>query len=128
MKTSLKMLKKLEMLEKLERWAEERVAKGARLLDKHKPGWEQAIPLRFTSAQLQDPKVCVLGKAYMEEINGYANGFDAGIAHLALPHRARDYGFDIAYPPGIDAFDEAIWEALALAWRKEVRKRRGPKS
>jgi hypothetical protein len=62
----------------------ERVERGAKLLDEHRPGWELKIDLQ--ALDLSSCDRCVLGQIY----GSYGDGYDL----LGLTDETSPYGFD----------------------------------
>lgn len=102
----------------------DRVAAGARLLDRERPGWAQQMdPDRL---DLRDQRDCLLGQIY--------GCFDTGVFTLAPDLDLReqdawavDHGFEFA---GADLGDDhpypiSFYADLTEAWRAELAGRRG---
>lgn len=105
---------------------EDRVAKGAALLDRVRPGWEREIVADRLA--MQSCELCVFGQLYGD----YASGVN--MLDDMTSEDPSDYGFDI--PDRVLGFGESsrvyvlgfgesshAYEALADAWRAEVRRR-----
>jgi hypothetical protein len=85
----------------------ERVARGAALLDRERPGWAAEVdPDRLDLSQ--HDQTDVLGQLY--------GHFDRGLAVLGDPDPVA-HGFDL------DADDDAGYPALTACWRAEVARR-----
>jgi hypothetical protein len=92
----------------------ERVAKGAALLDREEPGWEQRIDLETLA--LDDPCKCILGQLFSQtddEKGAYFVGLDTfGITgngdYLGFGATSRQRG----------------WSRLDQAWKALIRERR----
>ena len=89
---------------------EERVAKGAALLDQERPGWWQEIDLDTLS--LRSGCDCVLGQLY--------ESFDDGVEILDLEW-PEDSGFDLE---GWPTDRTQAWNDLTAAWRSLIEARR----
>jgi len=100
-----------------------RAAAGARLLDRHEPGWQHRVDPDQLDAE--DVDRCVLGQLF--------GGYEPGLAELAACrcdevaayHRdpvawAAAHGFDLDVTEPRAAFRE-----LTAAWRAELARRRG---
>ena len=105
--------------------AMELVRRGAALLDRERPGWENEINL--LNLDLQSPRFCVLGQLYEEFADqGFAEyGFD--YAAREIPELVDDdgpqmFGFDIGVSFGTvhdyELLDEA-WEVFITARRAQ---------
>jgi hypothetical protein len=103
----------------------ELVRRGAALLDRERPGWENEINL--LNLDLQSPRSCVLGQLYDEfvDMNLFEYGFDYAIDEI--PELIEDdgpqmYGFDIGGSQGMihdyALLDEA-WEVFITARRAQ---------
>jgi hypothetical protein len=85
------------------RWAAKR---GARLMDRERPGWARRI--NRVTLNLQTRYDCVLGQEY--------GGYSIGLAHLGFGRfRAISYGFCLS---------AGHWDSLTAAWQAEIRARR----
>jgi hypothetical protein len=104
---------------------EDRVRRGARLLDERVPTWFQRVDL--TTLDLKWANVCVLGQVAHAEAGNYWSlyhelfGSDARQEHL--------YGFDLAdiaerSQTNGRLVSDADWEGLRAAWVAEIEKRR----
>ncbi len=106
----------------------ERVAAGAAVLDRHRPGWHRQIDLACLDAR-RDDYLDVLSQLYGDFEHGAsalyeaANGSGAAdVWGLTSPTScwARDYGFDIDTP----AWDVlGAYAELADQWRAEIARR-----
>ncbi len=106
----------------------QRVARGAMLLDEHRPGWYLRTDLdRLDMGQSQH---CVLGQEYADEWRGYAyTVYSHAIERLRgilnrkfYDHGCLDvqYGFDAQYPDT----DDREYHLLDVAWTREITRRR----
>lgn len=100
-----------------------RVAAGARLLDRHQPGWDHRVDPDTLDAE--DVGRCVLGQLF----GGYEQGLDELAAcrcdDVATYHRdpvawAAVHGFDLDVTEPRAAFRE-----LTSAWRAELARHLG---
>ena len=121
------------------------VRRGARLLDRCRPGWWRRIRLR--DLQVARTRNCVLGQAYDLSPEGWRrhndalarihsadpkppssaapfhyDGYDRGLYMLGLTKgSAGSYGFAL---PESHIWSVKAWDVLTEAWADEVRKRR----
>ena len=98
--------------------AAERVARGARLLDGHAPGWAGLV--RLDVMDLSSPCACVLGQVY----GGTAGrpGYNVGLRVLGLSEEeAGDSGFLLV---GCHEGRAVTWTDRSGLWAAEVRARR----
>ena len=89
------------------------VARGAMLLDEHKPGWERKItkPVRVSSVFL-----CPLGQVY--------GNFHAGINSLRTACPAHHYGFNAGPGRGLLFWkDDPSFRELDMAWNHLLTRR-----
>ena len=89
---------------------DERVARGAAVLDEAVPGWDAHIDLAYLD--MRHPSDCVLGQTF--------DNATFGMTMLGLDDGAP-YGFELNANEG----DEA-WRALDDAWRSLILNRRAP--
>jgi hypothetical protein len=93
---------------------EERVARGAALLDQHRPGWEGEI--RLGDLNIGSTQWCVLG-----QLHDGRNGYSTGLRELGLIGNkdAVRYGFTAGIDP-------APWSyrRLTEAWCTYIARRR----
>jgi hypothetical protein len=100
---------------------EDRVAKGAALLDRVRPGWAGEVAADRLAMESCDK--CVLGQLY--------GNYWAGFRALLMPpgprtiYRAGDFGFTLHDLEQLNdgPYVMARFAALADAWRAEVRSR-----
>jgi hypothetical protein len=99
----------------------ERVARGARLLDEKRPGWEGCIALDHIEMDMCDS--CILGFVYghyhvgSDRLFGYLNvTWEADEPEVLA---AEDHGFNACLADDPDA----EYAALAVAWRAEIARR-----
>ncbi len=98
---------------------QDRVARGAKLLDARKPDWFRLVVLDWLSMDSCDD--CILGQVYGHFLDGCVK------LGNALMHREAvvEFGFDLPaagrYALGPEALDR--FEQLADAWRVEIRRR-----
>jgi hypothetical protein len=95
-----------------------RVARGARLLDRVRPGWWQEINLKTLS--LDDCWVCVLGQLY--------GGYKFGLSTLRREPETRNcypeyFGFTVDNYGSRNELRE--FRSLTVAWRVEIARRAG---
>jgi len=105
---------------------ERSVKRGVRLLDRKVPDWREEIvtgELDMASGQ-----ACILGQVFMDKINGFRTGYEAGVDVLGLEGEDSQYGFNYPinmpqnYQHFVDA--EAVWSALAEEWVRQINKKR----
>lgn len=95
---------------------EDRVRRGAALLDRLRPGWAGAIDQGFLDQG--SCYTCVLGQLFGDFLEGLKEtGTDLG-------GREVDHGFDCD-PDEVPGHVRAQYEALDAAWRAEIRARLG---
>jgi len=94
---------------------QERVCKGASLLDEIEPGWYQKIDL--VTLNLRNCFSCVIGQVFGEyrENNLKRLGLDFA--------RDSDFGFDIFYGDEIPEQDSCYYTLTSL-WENEILQRR----
>lgn len=110
----------------------ERVARGAELLDEHRPGW--FLDVEVGKLDLNDCLSCVLGQVFKNEqvpMRNYpdqlVSNYDAGV-ELLVPEGQESfyYGFNLEYrlvrPDGVGEFSEA-WEELYDLWVEQIKDR-----
>ena len=93
-----------------------RVARGAALLDRHCPGWEQALNLSRLALEKED--CCILAQLF----GSYAKGRRAvrlGLPFCLAGRSPARYGFHAGICAG-----ERAWHPLNVAWLEEIKKRR----
>lgn len=97
--------------------AEQRVAKGAELLDSVIPNWREKINDELDMADCNN---CVVGQVFYPQ-----NYFEAVSEELGLSYAANgiftdwNYGFDTS-PSWDDGDDEPSYTDLQEAWVKEI--------
>lgn len=106
---------------------EERVKKGARLLDRVHAGWAERIEADRLAMESCDR--CILGQLY----GSYFDGWREAVS--TLPHDERlvssGHGFTLTYEEqsyGTDSTVLRLFAALADTWRAEIRARTVPGS
>ena len=92
---------------------EDRVQRGAELLDQLNPGWAERITVPLL--QMKSFQCCVLGQLY----DGYIDGRDS--IGLDFARGAEEYGFSIHNAD----FTDPRWGRLTNAWRRQVQERLG---
>jgi hypothetical protein len=96
------------------------VAKGAELLDTHRPGWAEAIDLE--SLNMADYGRCILGQLFGDYWDGAQElGRLTSTDYLSQ----RGHGFTLYIGFG-DGDKPADWYTLHELWRREVVARVGP--
>lgn len=103
---------------------EDRVAKGAALLDEHYPGWAARIAADDLAMSLCDK--CVLGQVYGD----YWDGFRTIKKRMPWGlYSTADFGFTLRDSEQTEAklLGEGLvrFDRLADAWRAEIRQRIG---
>lgn len=103
---------------------EDRVAKGAVLLDSVRPGW--AAEINSDKLKMYSCDECILGQVYRDFNKGYNI-----VTSLATDMSIFDLGFDLRLSETDSYADSrgaiAIrFAALADAWRAEIRRRTDP--
>lgn len=93
----------------------ERVARGADMLDKNRPGWEHQINLEILD--MNDPYKCVLGQLQGEFFSGLRTIEDNGA-------NSFDYGFDVHHTDQ----NKIFYGDLDEAWFSQIMLRREPPS
>jgi hypothetical protein len=102
---------------------EDRVAKGAALLDEHRPGWARLVALNRLAMETCDQ--CILGQV----CGDYYDGWKKLLPRLPRKwHRSSDYGFTLAGEEqdlqlGEYGIIQVRFGMLADAWRAEIRRR-----
>ena len=94
----------------------ERAARGAALLDEHKPGWWERIDL--DTLALESPCRCILGQLWSAEHPD--DPYEIALDELDLHDKDEDFGFDKYSGPG-------SWSEYALltdAWHALIEARR----
>lgn len=101
----------------------DRVAAGAKLLDRVVPGWAERVD--FDSLDMSDGMNCILGQLFGENVKTPPGhyGYNVGTRILAdadPDFGAINYGFDLRTFSATDS----EWEDLRWAWVDEVEARR----
>jgi len=93
----------------------ERVERGAELLDKHVPGWEQSVS--FGNLHMGRCDRCILGQVFHQSYGG--------LERLGLSRRiACDYGFDITDAEAEKTLTgNSSFNDLANEWKQLITKR-----
>lgn len=100
--------------------AQMRVAEGAKLLDKVRPGW--AAKIDTTTLDMSNAHYCILGQAYRSYGLGREELFSA-ISRDLGETEAISYGFNIPLPED----GEVTYNELFEAWSQAIMARReGP--
>lgn len=111
--------------------------RGAKLMDKEKPGWYKPRRFSLKRFNIADCDVCVLGQHYANGTNGY----DRGIEILGLTQEMGwkpgtpswfgfnvpmdEYGYqDVVTDEGAVWSEDRAYAALQTAWEEEIRARR----
>jgi hypothetical protein len=89
----------------------DRVRRGAELLDRWQPGWERKIAVNRLA--MYDCNRCIVAQIYGDFYSGMG---EMGL--LGLSGDADMYGFNL---PGVMCSERAHWNALADAWRDEIK-------
>lgn len=106
--------------------AKTRVARGAKFLDRTKPGWRDQVVVN--SLELASPCKCVLGQIFADQVSGGGrwprdSGFGWALAHMfeRMVHgvtpdaidAAIFFGFDYDEPGGVTYTNlQEAWEAV----------------
>lgn len=103
---------------------EDRVGRGASLLDEYRPGWERLVDL--TKLDLADTCNCVLGQVFFDALNTedyiYTDGFEAGVNILFRPPTWDDPELDNStLTTGFDAHDASDFGLLREAWTNLIK-------
>jgi hypothetical protein len=91
----------------------ERVRRGAELLDRWQPGWERKISIDRLA--MYDCDRCIVAQIYGDFYSGMGQ-----MELLGMSKDAEKYGFNL---PGRMCSERVLWDALADAWRDEIRAR-----
>jgi hypothetical protein len=95
--------------------AQARVARGAEVLDRHRPGWYRRVNLG--TLQLETCTMCVLGQLGLEEGKGFSNMcgvlLNAENAWGLSPGSTVQWGFASEPDEGKPQF----WRTLTDAWK-----------
>lgn len=114
---------------------DERVARGAKWLDKVLPGWARKVTI--STLNLGNPNECVLGQlapAFVKicptvaaETGAYGGSFTTVVDGLAMSQRTYvSRGFDESRSHMLPPFAEVSeYDLLDEAWKREIRARRG---
>jgi hypothetical protein len=95
---------------------EDRVKRGALLLDATTPGWVEKISLDRLA--MRNCWRCVLGQVYCSYVVGRV------FLDLIDHNKAAGFGFTVTAAEYRECGLDALWLALANAWRAEIRSRR----
>lgn len=86
--------------------AEVRVARGAALLDRHKPGWWRRINMGVFD--VRSCRTCAVGQAFGD--------YDTGVSEMGIPGQVFAHGFA--------AYSDVDYNRLNTAWANLVHARR----
>lgn len=89
---------------------EQRVARGAELLNGLVPGWTERIDVNTLDIKLGDR--CVLGQVFSERTEDYG-AYYRGLDTLLVGDFGADYGFHV-----LEACNYSEWEALTNEWKR----------
>lgn len=100
---------------------EERVARGAALLDAQVPNWWERI--RVLDLDMARGCACVLGQVFANDATRYQNGYDIGV------NRLNSDRVSVAVSNGFDSYGTAAsrsddFEALRISWTRVIESRR----
>lgn len=87
-----------------EREAKRRVKRGAKVLDRERPGWFKQATVKLSKLDLSSSCKCVLGQVFEDDATGSEyDGYDAGLRLIAVqadPYNwAEMHGFDTPSAP-----------------------------
>jgi hypothetical protein len=91
----------------------DRVRRGAELLDRWQPGWERKISIDRLA--MYDCDRCIVAQIYGDFYSGMGQ-----MELLGMSKAAEKHGFSLA---GRQPSERHLWNALAAAWRDEIRAR-----
>lgn len=105
---------------------EDRVAKGAKLLDRVRPGWADKIAQHRIDMNLCS--MCILGQLWGSFYMALKKLWKEEGDETELQREAQSYGFMLLYDSDIaretdDSDMEAVFLPLADAWRTEINRR-----
>lgn len=94
--------------------AHERVARGAALMDQHKPGWEDRI--RIPNLEMYSGASCILGQCYGAYSAGAEILFPNDFPEITQEQEAVNHGFQSDSKVGYNALHEE-WVMQIMARR-----------
>jgi len=104
--------------------AEQRVARGAKLLDKKRPGWWRKV--RFKDFDMAEPCHCVLGQVFKDKADDDTDGYNAALPLLRLSATGgTTHGFEAeSEGPAYDELQFAWWQEISRRRRRMAQRRR----